>query len=328
MSWFWGRQGQDQSKIDAFQKLDSDLKDFLKKESPITNKVPSHSPTSTLAPTSAPSRITKPSTSEQEDTTPKKCPTLFQDGRYEHLWKTYQSPEEVEYHIKSDQEKIDEVLEGFKYRRNEIAKAALENCALEQAAVSDCWSSGGAVARLTLCRAESKALNRCHVMQSKFLKALGYLSSFDRPSEVDEQIQMHADSLYHRMLEQEQAMEAARSEGKPVPSFPPLLSQKPIVDWKPESEVIRKDVDDAHLQPSDLKESIRSKLKERLEGLTPAEREVEERAIQAEIRAGEQLSGNLTSIYEKQNEERRLRKERGKETLGDKVSSIFGISSR
>ena len=36
---------------------------------------------------------------------------------------------------------------------------------------------------------------------------------------------MHADTLYHRMLEQEAAIEAAKAEGRPVPAFPPLVTE-------------------------------------------------------------------------------------------------------
>ena len=52
---------------------------------------------------------------------------------------------------------------------------------------------------------------------------------------------------------------------------------------------------------------------------------MEERAIKAEIQAGVQVAEQLGSIYEKQAEERRIRKEQGKETIGDKITSIFSF---
>ncbi len=152
----------------------------------------------------------------------------------------------------------------------------------------------------------------------KFLKALGYLSTFDRPQEVDEQIQMHADTLYHRMLDQEAAVEAAKAEGQPTPTFPPILSKPPKT-----KSGIEVPFADAKLQPSDLSEKVQKSLKKRLEDLPEQERELEERTIKAEIQAGEQVAGQLGSIYEKQAEERRKRKEEGKETIGDKLSSVF-----
>jgi hypothetical protein len=157
----------------------------------------------------------------------------------------------------------------------------------------------------------------CLIWSQKFLKALGYLSTFDRPPELDEKIQMHADSLYHRMLEQEKAIEAAKAEGRTLPTFPALLSS--------ESKNLLLSKEDGGLQPSDLKPTVQKGLKKRLEGLKDEEREVEERAINAEIQAGVQVAKQLGSIYEKQAEERRIRKDQGKETIGDKINSIFSF---
>jgi len=164
----------------------------------------------------------------------------------------------------------------------------------------------------------------CLILRQKFLKALGYLSTFDRPPELDERIQMHADTLYHRMLDQEKAIEAAKAEGRPVPTFPPLLTSRSKTSTST-SAGGQLPVDDNKLQPSDLPESVQAALKKRLEGLNDEEREVEERAIKAEIRAGEQVAERLGTIYETQAEERRVRKEQGRETIGDKVYSIFGF---
>ena len=167
----------------------------------------------------------------------------------------------------------------------------------------------------------------------KFLKALGYLSTFDRPPEVDEQIQMHADTLYHRMLDQEAAIEAAKTSGKPIPEFPPLLSSStpstsPSTTKKKSSTppgAAHANLDENKLKPSDLPPEVQAAFKKRLDGLSDEEREVEERAIKAEIQAGEQVAQSLGNIYERQAEEKRLRKEQGKETIGDRVSSIFGF---
>jgi hypothetical protein len=141
---------------------------------------------------------------------------------------------------------------------------------------------------------------------------LGYLSTYNRPPEVDEKIQMHADTLYHRMLDQEAAIEAAKVEGRPIPPFPPLVTT-PIAPISGTNQ----------LDPSDLPPAVQKQLKKRLDGLSDEEREVEEKAIKAEIEAGEQVAGRLGSIYQKQEEEKKTRKEQGRETIGDKLSSIF-----
>ena len=139
---------------------------------------------------------------------------------------------------------------------------------------------------------------------------------------MDEKIQMHADTLYHRMLDQEKAMEAAKEEGRPIPEFPPLLSSKKSNDDA--SSATAPSFTENKTKPSDLPERVQVELKKRLEGLNPEEREVEERAIKAEIQAGEEIAGNLGKIYQTQAEDRRKRKEQGRETIGDRISSIFG----
>ena len=123
---------------------------------------------------------------------------------------------------------------------------------------------------------------------------------------------MHADTLYHRMLDQEAAIEAAKAEGRSVPSFPPLVTT-PIAPTSGTSQI----------DPSDLPPAIQKQLKKRLDGLSEEEREIEEKAIKAEIQAGEQVAGHLGTLYQKQEEEKRIRKEQGRETIGDKLSSVF-----
>jgi len=351
MGWFWGSSasdGDDKSN-DPLRNLDPSLREFLKKESPVKYDASNPpAPTQTPAPVTTTPQPTErllskppttssssPETSSEDTSSEPKVPpqSLYKDGRYAHLWKTYQSQHDVESSSKSDQEKIDDVLEGYKYRKAEIGRAALENCALEQWEVNDCFRNGGWASRLTMCRKENRELERCYTMQGKFLKALGYLSTFDRPPEVDEQIQMHADTLYHRMLDQEAAIEAAKTSGKPIPEFPPLLSSStpstsPSTTKKKSSTppgAAHANLDENKLKPSDLPPKVQAAFKKRLDGLSDEEREVEERAIKAEIQAGEQVAQSLGNIYERQAEEKRLRKEQGKETIGDRVSSIFGF---
>src|SRR3954452_17121114 len=100
---------------------------------------------------------------------------------------------------------------------------------------------------------------------------------------------MHADTLYHRMLEQEKQIEAAKAEGKPIPSFPSLLSSRKAIS----TSTAVSSLDDNKNQASDLPLKVQAGLKKRLEGLTDEEREVEERAIKAEIQAGEQVAESL-----------------------------------
>lgn len=137
---------------------------------------------------------------------------------------------------------------------------------------------------------------------------------------------MHADTLYHRMLDQESAIEAAKKEGKPIPEFAPILSSRPKFtnpSGKDQKSQVSSSQDDGTLKASDLGPSVQAKFKERLAGLSPEEQALEERAIKAEIQAGEEVAGNLGEIWKKQEEERRRRKEEGRETIADKLQSWF-----
>jgi len=160
----------------------------------------------------------------------------------------------------------------------------------------------------------------------KFLKALGYLSTFDRPPDVDEQIQMHADTLYHRMLEQEKAIQGAKAAGLPVPQFPPIVpsmstaapataAYTQAAETLPEEDRITLDK---------LRPSIQAKLKKRLKGLNADQKELEEKAINAEIEAGDKLARDVTTLFEQQAQSRKERREQGKDTWTDKISGVFG----
>ena len=175
MGWFWGSDKDDDKSQDPLRDLDPSLRDFLARESPI--KYSSSNPPSTSPPpprpqpaqsSQAPGSKAPASALKADALKENKLPaeSLFQDGRYADIWKTYQSQAETEAAGKSDQEKINDVLEGYKYRKAEIGRAALENCALEQWDVNECFRSVSWSRTLNLCRAENKKFERCYLMQS------------------------------------------------------------------------------------------------------------------------------------------------------------------
>lgn len=129
---------------------------------------------------------------------------------------------------------------------------------------------------------------------------------------------MQADTLYHRMLDQEKAIEKAKEEGLPPPAFPPLLSApKKRVDT--DNPTGKQDA----VEISDLRERIQAPLKKKLATLEGEERELTENAMKAEIAAGAQVAKRLDVINSKQEEERRIRKEQGRETIADRIASSF-----
>jgi hypothetical protein len=133
---------------------------------------------------------------------------------------------------------------------------------------------------------------------------------------------MHADKLYHQMLDQEAAVELAKAEGLPIPTFEPLITTfPPNQQTKTPSPLASKPA----LTIDQLSPDIRAQLNKRLEGLTDKERELEKKAIAGEIAAGELLAGRLTDVYKEQERARQERKEQGKQTVGDSIRGLFGF---
>lgn len=128
---------------------------------------------------------------------------------------------------------------------------------------------------------------------------------------------MHADTLYHRMLAQERATAAAEAAGDPTPSFPPILSPSPPSPFQ-----------NPQPQPADksdpLSPSARMALTKRLKDLPSAEREVEERAVSMEAKAGERVGRELGNLWEERGKKRKERREKGEATVGDTISGWFG----
>lgn len=171
MGWFWGPSDSDDDNKskDPLRDLDPSMRDFLKRESPVkyNDSNPPAAPARRIPePTAKATDTTSsvPSAAEEEPKVPSQ--SLFPDGRYAHLWKTYESKETIENAGKSDQEKITDVLEGYKYRKAEIGRAALENCANEQWLVNDCFRNGSWGSRMTMCRDENRQLERCYMVQA------------------------------------------------------------------------------------------------------------------------------------------------------------------
>ncbi|RYO87598.1 hypothetical protein DL766_002391 [Monosporascus sp. MC13-8B] len=309
---------------DPLGKLDPKLREFLEKESPVKYNSAAHSqPTTTKTqtqPIAAQSQATQTSREEgDDDNNNESKPALpkesqFQDGRYAHLWKTYRPLAEVEAETKSDHERLMDVLEAYKERKNQIGKAALENCALEQVDWRSCMMNPSLADRMTMCRDQVRKFERCYMMQTRFLKALGYLSSYDRSPEVEEEIQLHADKLYHRMLEQEAEVEKAKAEGRPIPKF-----TSPIPPPHRRPAVAAATAADLELTP-EQQETLRA----RLEKVPEEDRAAEAEAIKAEWRAKAEIASRVQGLWRQQEEDRRARKERGEQTMWDKVAGAFG----
>ena len=165
MVWPFGSSSNETSSNgDPLRDLDPSLREFLDKESPVRYKPSEAPPPSPQSSKSQQSRESQPPAEKSGNAVP--AQSLYQDGRYSSIWSTYRPLHEIESETKTDQEKLLDVIDGYKERRAQIGRAALENCAMEQWALNDCFSGGGVKDRFTMCRAQNKSLERCYVMNA------------------------------------------------------------------------------------------------------------------------------------------------------------------
>ena len=349
MSWFWGSKDDSKRKDDAYSKLDPTLRDFLDKESPLKHEdqKPKSQSSPPQLPPSQPSRDGAPNTYRSQlgldtpaiDQQPRSSETiegkpavpqesLFPDGRYAHLWKTYRSKEEVEAVSRSDQDRLTEIVEAYNERRAAIGRAAIDNCVNEQIAEKHCYTHGSYKQLMTMCKNERRAFHRCFNMQSRFLKALGYLA-MNRSAEEEEKIQMHADRLYQEMLEREQKIKEAKEAGIEAPELPPLIQADSTI------KALGEDSAWARARGKAAESGIPTKLsayapeeqkmiKKRLEGLSKQERELELQLILAESRAKSEYAEQIANQMGDERESRAMRRARGTETAGDTIKRWWG----
>ncbi|KAF5232001.1 hypothetical protein FANTH_13186 [Fusarium anthophilum] len=306
MGWISSILGTDKSS-DPLSKLDPSLRDFLEKESPLkySSNQPAIPPPANQQPRNPDAAVT--AAEPQKPAVP--SASLYQDGRYAHLWKNYQPLAEIEAETATDHEKLMSVLEAYKERKEAIGKAALENCAEYQEEWVNCMKHGSWEDQMQMCRHQVRRFERCYMMQSRFLRALGHGSVVGRSPEVEEDIQMHADSLYQRMIKHEEAVEKAKAEGLPVPVFQATLPKA------------KKDA----VMPT---EELQQQWKEQLDKLPAEERVVEEAALRADLQAKAEVAGSVQKIWDTQAEQRKQRQAEGTSTFGDYIASLFGKSGK
>jgi len=332
MSWFWGNKSNSNSK-DALNNLDPSLREFLDKESKTRQQQQQQQPTQ--LPQEAPSYRSQIGITEDQPSQPTQSQTdenaappqsLFQDGRYAHLWKNYRSQEQIEQAGRSESEQLSDVIDTYNDRKARVARAALENCAMEQWAEHECFENGGIKAKFLLCKEPTRAFNRCYTMQARFLKALGYMS-MQRTVDEEERIQMHADKLYHEMLDREKAMKEAEEKKLPAPEFKPLITSTST------TEILGVRQPDA--QPQETREGLdmytgekRKAIEQSLADKKGAERELEIQLMAAEARANAEYAAVVHEHYEAEKKVRESRRERGRETVGDSIKRAWGWDSK
>jgi hypothetical protein len=329
MSWFWSSSQKAQSD-DPLNKLDPSLRDFLDKETP--SKHETHDGDNQRQ-----SRDTQEISATGDAHSPTQDPaaapvappqSLYQDGRYAHLWKTYVNHQDIENAAKSDADRLAEIVSVYKERKAEIGRAALENCVDFQLGIKECFSSGTWTQKAGMCKEENKAFNRCFEMQSRFLKALGYLA-IQRSAEDDERIQMHADKLYHEMLDRERKIAEAKAQGLEEPSLPPLIEPQATMKalgtdsaWAQARMIAQEKGQELKL--SSFSPDKQAEIRARLKGKSKAEQQLELQLVAGESRATLDYAIRIREQMEEERKNRADRRARGKETFGDTIKRYWG----
>jgi len=341
MGWLWGSNDTaNGANNDPYSKLDPALREFLEKESPLKYKdtKPAPRPETAEPDYRAQVGLDKPGLNqENQNAAPRENKpdvppeSLYQDGRYAHLWKTYRPEGEIQSSSKSDQDRMRDVFDAYSDRRAAIGRAAIENCVMEQMAEKECFMHGSWSKRMTMCRDENRAFLRCYEMQSRFMKALGYLSQ-PRSADEEERIQMHADKLYSQMLDREAAAELAKTQGTEVPKMAPLIQEESTTKALGADSAwsrVRKQASEQNISTAlssyapEKQEVIRNRIKD----MTPQEKELELQLIAAESRAHHEYANEIKTAMEQDKIERAERRARGKETAGDQLKRLWGWDS-
>ena len=340
MGWFWdSKESVPPKSLDPYSNLDPALREFLDKESPLKYSDTQPRPSLTPPPSSddAPNKYrsqlgieSNPNPPHQPTAPSSVVPSesLYSDGRYAHLWKNYRPQNEVEAAGKSDQDRLSDVIGAYNDRKAAVGRAAVENCIMEQMAERDCWQNGDWSDRMTLCRGPNRQFMRCYTMQTRFLKALGYLSG-ERPEAEEEKVQMHADKLYHEMLKREEAAEMAKKEGLEAPQQAPLIEPTSTAQALGENSAwarARQDAlakDDANLLSAYSAEK-QEEIRQRIAGMSEQERDLELQLTAAESRQQVEYAKQIAERLEEEKGHRAQRRERGRETVGDSIKRAWG----
>lgn len=116
---------------------------------------------------------------------------------------------------------------------------------------------------------------------------------------------MHADALYQRVLEQEQALKDAKEQGSPTTDLQTLFPKPQIAST---------------IEPG---AELRKSWEEKLQNLPPEEQASEEAALLADFQAKAAVARDVQKLWDAQAEERKAREAEGKTTILDRFSGLF-----
>ncbi|KAG8625100.1 hypothetical protein KVT40_006851 [Elsinoe batatas] len=332
MGWLWNSKPSD----DGYDILDAKTKALLDKEAPKPQSSPPPAIASQTAqppPKSYSERVgltnpldkpTSPSSSESDTSLTVPPQSLYQDGRYSHLWKTY-TPSTSAPSPTASQDQLTNLLSSYSSRRAAVSRAALENCVEEHIAENECFSSGNLAQKMRGCRDESKTFSKCYTLQARFLKAMGYmdlrLDEDGRGDERREAMQARADGIWQEVRRREELEKMAKKEGREMPVFGELE-----VPWRGEVGSGKSSEERQEEMLAWFKEERRELVREELKKVPEGERELELRLRIAETKADVGYGEAVGRFFEQEKEDRRARKEKGNTTLGDWLKWMGGWS--
>jgi hypothetical protein len=307
MPWYWW--GGQSNQSDPTRSLDPSLKDFLDQQQPRPYR-PAEAPRTVEEPKKEPtSEVVLPDTNKSHEDRPVPKESLFQDGRYAHIWKTYTPQAEID---STTTTAVDRITAAKKNRKRATHRAALENCAFEEEIRQECLNGQNVTSRFrakaTMCNTETKQYTRCYTLQSKFLEALGYMSAVDTDEGQEERIQMHADKLYHRMMDYEAAVEDAERNNTPIP---PLTS------------VFNPNRPAPTIEQMNIPEAVRARMNIPLHELPAHERELAARAALQEAKIKTTDLTEFDNYARTMNEERLQRQAKVAKILGEPIAKFF-----
>lgn len=155
MGWFWGSNDEDPVK-----KLDPGLRKYLENEAP--KKYVPGSPADEEQAQQSKASSSEPDPSSTASAVPSQ--SLFPDGRYADLWKTYKPPAADE--AGPETSGVPAMKAQNKQRHAMLKRAAMENCSIENEAYHLCLQNPTMSERLTACQEKNKAFTRCYATQS------------------------------------------------------------------------------------------------------------------------------------------------------------------
>lgn len=175
MGWWPSILGGEKPAEDPLKKLDPELRQFLEKESPVKYQSTSNNSPSNAAgdPPSVKDALASLEAQKQQldkqseqDGGAVPSQSLYQDGRYAHLWKNYRPQAQVEAEAMSEHDKLMSVLDGYNERKSQITRVAMENCAEAQEEWINCMKHGEWKDQLQMCRHQVRNFEKCYTMQS------------------------------------------------------------------------------------------------------------------------------------------------------------------